>query len=344
MNNAGFISNNCDQMKSIKWENLKNRTILITGATGLIGSAVIRILDQMNHEAELNAKIIALVRNKDRGDKILKSLLVPQQVYLLQGAVEDLPLISMDVHYIIHGASQTASKAFVDQAVETLKTSLEGTIKLLELAKEKSVEGFVYLSSMEVYGQPSKGHKVRENEAGAFSPLNLRNSYPIGKIASESLCIAYAEEYGIPCKIARLTQTFGKGVSYNDNRVFGYFARCVKERQPIVLKTKGETSRSYLSTEDAATAILTILTSGIAGNIYNVADEDTYCSIAEMAKNVADKYGIKVQYDIQENKEYLGTLYMDLDTTAIQELGWKPTVKEGILSIYAEMMEDLVSP
>ena len=124
----------------------------------------------------------------------------------------------MEIHYVIHGASQTASRSFVDRAVETLKTALEGTIKLLELAKEKKVGGFVYLSSMEVYGQPPKGHKVTENEAGAFSPLNLRNSYPIGKIASESLCIAYAEEYGVPCKIARLTQTFGKGVSYNDKR------------------------------------------------------------------------------------------------------------------------------
>ena len=195
---------------------------------------------------------------------------------------------------------------------------------------------------MEVYGQPPKGHKVTENEAGAFSPLNLRNSYPIGKIASESLCIAYAEEYGVPCKIARLTQTFGKGVSYNDNRIFGYFARCIKEKKPIVLKTRGETSRSYLSTEDAAAAILTILIDGAAGKIYNVADKNTYCSVAEMAKKVADKYGLCVQYDVQENREYLGTLYMDLDTAAIHSLGWKPTAKEGVLSIYEEMMEDFI--
>lgn len=332
----------CDQLKSINWEKLKNKTILITGATGLIGSAVIRTLDQMNHEKGLNAKIIALVRNKERGNKILETLSEPQQVSLVLGTVEELPQLPMEIHYVIHGASQTASRSFVDRAVETLKTALEGTIKLLELAKEKKVGGFVYLSSMEVYGQPPKGHKVTENEAGAFSPLNLRNSYPIGKIASESLCIAYAEEYGVPCKIARLTQTFGKGVSYSDNRIFGYFARCIKEKKPIVLKTRGETSRSYLSTEDAATAILTILADGAAGKIYNVADKNTYCSVAEMAKKVADKYGLRVQYDVQENREYLGTLYMDLDTAAIHGLGWKPTAKEGILSIYEEMMEDFI--
>ena len=132
----------CDQLESINWEKLKNKTILITGATGLIGSAVIRMLDQMNHEKGLNAKIIALVRNKERGNKMLETLSEPQQVSLVLGTVEELPQLPMEIHYVIHGASQTASRSFVDRAVETLKTALEGTIKLLELANElASVSG-----------------------------------------------------------------------------------------------------------------------------------------------------------------------------------------------------------
>lgn len=109
-----------------------------------------------------------------------------------------------------------------------------------------------------------------------------------------------------------------------------------------MLKTCVETSRSYLSTADAATAILPILTKDTAGKIYNVADEDTYCSIAEIAESVADKYGLAVQYDVQENKECLGTLHMDLDTAAIRVLDWRPTAKEGVLSIYEEMMGDFL--
>ena len=92
----------CDQLKSINWEKLKNKTILITGATGLIGSAVIRTLDQMNHEKGLNAKIIALVRNKERGNKILETLSEPQQVSLVLGTVEELPQLPMEIHYVIH--------------------------------------------------------------------------------------------------------------------------------------------------------------------------------------------------------------------------------------------------
>ena len=109
-----------------------------------------------------------------------------------------------------------------------------------------------------------------------------------------------------------------------------------------MLKTCVETSRSYLSTEDAATAILPILTKGTAGKIYNVADEDTYCSIAEIAESVANKYELAVQYGVQENKECLGTLHMDLDTAAIRVLDWRPTAKEGVLSIYEEMMGDFL--
>ena len=154
----------------------------------------------------------------------------------------------------------------------------------------------------------------------------MRNSYPIGKIASENLCCGYAKEYGVPAMSIRLTQTFGAGVNYNDTRVFAYFARCVKEKTNIVLKTRGETERCYLYTTDAATAILTVLLNGKAGEIYNAADEGTYCSIAEMAEQVAKSGGIKVVYDIQDTavNGFPDTLYMDLDTTKLQKLGWCP--------------------
>ena len=177
MNKVIGVLGNSDQMKGINWEKLKNKTILITGATGLIGSAVIQTLDQMNHEEDINAKIIAIVRNKERGNKMLASLSEPQQVNLVQGTVEELPQLPMDIQYVIHGASQTASRSFVDQAVETLKTSLEGTIRLLELAKEKKVEGFVYLSSMEVYGTPraDTGPNIRIARVLRISSENGRN-------------------------------------------------------------------------------------------------------------------------------------------------------------------------
>lgn len=310
----------------IDWDELKNTTILITGATGLIGTAMIKALLRVNEVRGLEIRILALVRDKKRACERFKDINHKESLVLVEGCVESLPVITDNIDYIIHAASQTASKEIVTHAVETIETTVLGTNNLLKLAKDKRVRGFVYLSSMEVYGHPEKGHKVSEDEIGAMSPLNLRNSYPISKIMSESMCCAYAGEYSIPAMICRLTQTIGDDYNYNDNRAFAYFYRCIKEHKNIVLKTKGETERSYLHTNDAVTAILCILLRGTPGCAYNAADEDTYCSISDMAERLAGRAGLKVEYNIEDEASngFPQTLYMDLNTASLKALGWKP--------------------
>lgn len=325
----------------IPWDMLIGKTVFITGATGLIGTALINALNYVSKVKKLNIKILALARNKARAEKRFSNILSDGILSFVVGSVEQLPDIAVSVDYIIHGASRTASKEFVKHPVETLETTLLGTINLLRLAQDKKVSGFVYLSSMEVYGYPQKGHKVKEDEIGAFSPLNMRNCYPIGKIAAENLCCSYAKEYALPVMSIRLTQTFGAGVNYNDTRVFAYFARCVKEQKDIVLKTKGETERCYLYTTDAVSAILTILLKGKSGDIYNAANEATYCSIAEMAELVAKNAGIKVIYDIQDTVQngFPDTLYMDLNVRELKKLGWHPLGRvDSIADMYNRMI------
>lgn len=310
----------------IDWNKLKGVTILVTGATGLIGTSFIKALSFANKERNLGLKILGLVRDRRKAEKRFEEIVSEAMLSFVEGTVEALPEIIDPIDYILHAASQTASKEFVQHPVETINTSVLGTFNLLKVAKEKKVKGFVYLSSMEVYGYPKKGHKVKEEEIGALTPLDIRNSYPIAKMASESMTCAYASEYGVPTMICRLTQTFGPCVNYNDNRIFAYFGRCVNEKKNIVLKTNGKTERCYLYTTDAVTAILTIMLNGVPGHAYNAADEDTYCSIAEMAERVAADAGIDVEYDIQDEviNGFPQTLYMNLDTTALKELGWMP--------------------
>ncbi len=310
----------------IPWSVLKWKSIFITGATGLIGRVLVKAMCLANQELDLHIRLILLVRDIEKAERMFSELPNKDSIHFVVGNVESEMNIAEPVDYIIHGASQTASREFVDHAVETIHTTVNGVDHALMLAQRKNVKSFVFLSSMEVYGYPERGHVVSEEEIGAFSPQNLRNSYPISKIMGEMLCFAYAKEYGVPAKIVRLTQTIGQDVDDQDQRLIAYLKRCVVERKDIVLKTSGETERSYIDAVDAVTAILVILLKGGNGKAYNVADEKTYCSVADLAKKIAAQNGIKVIFDIhnESSNGYLHTLYMNLQTNALRELGWKP--------------------
>lgn len=327
----------CSQCDYIPWDRLRNKKLLVTGATGLIGSSIVRILLHINEWRALDLSILILTRSTEKARKVFGADL--DKITLIHGGYQTLPDISSDIDYMIHGASPTSSKFFVENPVETLETAFYGTNSLLRLAVDKNVSAFVFLSSMEVYGTPEKGMRIKESDIGSFGTAKIRNCYPLSKIVCENLCCSYAKEYNVPAKIARLTQTFGPGVDYNDSRVFAEFARCAIERKDIILKTKGETQRDYLYTADAVSGILTILLKGECGQAYTVANEDTYCSVYEMARIVAETYGIGLRVQEQDvlKQGYADTLYMDLDTEKIKRLGWRPTV--GLSEMYHRMIE-----
>ncbi len=309
----------------IPWERLREKTILITGATGLIGSTLTGALLYANEKRQLGMTVLALVRDEDRARQRFAGLPVSAApLRFAVGTVEQPPVIDGPIDFIIHAAAQTASEAFVRHPAETIRAAVLGTLRILELAREKRSEGFLFTSSMEVYGHPPRGHKVTETDVCALSPLDIRNSYPVSKLQCESLCCAYAAEYGVPAVILRLTQTFGPGVHPDDGRIFAEFGRCIREKRDIVLHTPGETERSYLYTADAATAILTALLKGQPGQAYNAADESTYCSIADMARKVAAANGIGLRFELENEAErgYPEPVYMDLDASRLRSLGW----------------------
>ena len=292
------------------------KKVLITGGTGLIGKTLVPAMQR------LGAQVLLIVRSEEKARKVYGD----SCAYYV-GTVENVPDIENDVDYIVHMASPTSSAFFVKNPVETIQIAVQGTNNLLELARKKQVDGFVYLSSMEVYGYPVKGHLITEDEVSGFDTRIVRNSYPLSKIACEMLCCAYANEYGVPVKVARLTQTFGPGVEYNDGRIFAEMMRCVIEKKNIILHTAGETERCYLYTADAVTAIITLLLKGKNGEVYNTANESTYCSIREMAELVAEIGDIKVQYEFDDiQRGYAATLFSKLDTSNLRSLGWLPKV------------------
>ena len=310
--------------------------ILVTGATGLIGQWLVKKII-----TEGNA-VVALVRNKEKAKAVLGK--ESDKLSFIVGDVTSIIPQKYDIDYIVHGASQTSSKAFIDEPVETIMTAINGTKNMLEIARLSSVKGFVYLSSMEVYGSPSTDEKIDEIHSTNLDAMKVRSCYPESKRMCESICSSYTSEYGVPAKVVRLTQTFGPGVKYDDGRVFAEFARCAIEGRNIVLKTKGETKRNYLYTEDAVNAILTVLYKGLPGEAYNAANESTYCSIYEMARLVAEKFGngktfVVIEETDAEKLGYAPTLHMNLDTSKLRNLGW--AAKTELEEMYGMMIDNM---
>lgn len=312
---------------------MEKSVILITGATGLIGQAII------NKLKDTEVSIIAMVRNKEKAITLFGT--ETERLKYLVADVKNVVPGTMNVDYIIHAANQTSSKAFINEPVETIVTAVQGTKNMLDIARASNVKGFVYLSSMEIYGSPLTDDKIDENHGTNLDPMKVRSCYPESKRLCESLCRSYASEYGVPAKVVRLTQTFGPGVEYNDGRVFAEFARCAIEEKNIILHTKGETMRNYLYTEDAADAILTVLNNGVSGEAYNAANEETYCSIYEMACLVAkrcanNKISVIVEETNAEELGYAPVLHMNLDTSKLKALGW--SAKTDLYDMYMKLI------
>jgi len=308
----------------LPYENLKGRTVLVTGATGLIGVSLVRALLAIG-----DIKILAFVRNEEKARKIYGE---DSNVELVIGNITNPICVSGEVEYIFHCASVTASKVMIEKPVETLLTAVEGTKNILEFAKEKNVKSIVFVSSMEMYGSFEElDHEVTEEDLGYINPLKIRSNYPESKRLCENMCIAYLAEYGIPVKIARLAQTFGAGILPGENRVFAQFARSAINRENIILHTKGLSEGNYCYTRDCVTGLLTILLKGKDGEAYNVANPDSHTTIVDMAKMVANKIAdgeIKVIFDIPESNTfgYAADTKMKLNSDKLQKIGWKPEI------------------
>lgn len=318
MNNSIFEEDIKNIINYFDMSVFDGKTILVTGATGLIGKLCVKSLLNSGY----NTQVIALVRDEEKAKNIFGES--KRLTYLVQDINQRINT-TRRVDYIIHAASTTSSKDFVEKPVETIYTAINGSRNILEFAKNKRLEGMVYLSSLEIYGVNGK-ENIKEEDYGYIDILNPRSSYSESKKMVETMCISYGTEYGVPVKIARLAQTFGAGVSISDNRVFAQFAKAIINKENIILHTKGETKRNYCYTTDAVRGIFTILTKGENNNAYNVANENSYCSISEMAHLLENEY-TKVEYKIDEvNRGYNPTVKIALNTEKLNALGWEAKV------------------
>lgn len=330
---------------NIPINSIANSTILITGATGLVGTQLVRVLACYNRIKKTNIKILALVRNEEKARSIYGELLDRANIMLVNADITEKIKIDDKIDYIFHCASITTSKIMILQPVETILIAVEGTKNLLELAREKNVKSFVYVSSMEVYGSFESINKpVTESELGYINPLKVRSNYPESKRLCENMCVAYLSEYGVPVKIARLAQTFGAGVLAGENRVFAQFARCVIKNENIVLHTLGKSEGNYCYLRDTIKALIILLIKGKDGEAYNISNEAAHITIIDMAKMVSQRIAkgkIEVLFDIPESNVfgYAADTKLKLDSSKMQNLGWKPEV--GLEEAYIRLINSL---
>jgi nucleoside-diphosphate-sugar epimerase len=333
--------------KNIPWNELLSATILITGATGLIGGMLARVLSVANVKYDLNMRLIAHGRNQARGFPLSKDF----GLKFICGDIRS-PLLSQvtdeRIDYIFHCASITSSVDMIQRPVDVIATNFQGSQNALELALASHTQNFVYLSSMEVYGQ-AKVNEVYENDLGDLDLTNPRSSYPESKRICEMLCVSFQMQYGLPVKIARLARTFGAGTIYDetDMRVANQFARKALAGEDIELHTSGESLANCCYTSDAIRGILTILFKGKAGEAYNVADPNASATIREMAEIVASKVcegKIKVIHKAPEDllkRGYASDVGFKINADKLRALGWAPMYRldEMFRRMIADWME-----
>ena len=319
--------------ENIPWEKLKGRTVLITGASGMIGIYMLQVLTLLNERYDYNIRVIAMLRN---AKKLPKEVREREDVEIIVHDVTERLEVSGDVHYVIHAASLASPLIMQNQPVETIAANTLGTFNTLRLAKEKKAEGYLFISSREVYGQPNEGQEFfYEDTYGFVDQLNPRSCYSEGKKAAETMCVCYHDEYGLNVKLARLAHTYGPGMSIYDGRVQADFLKNVFHNEDIVLKSEGTAVRSYTYIGDAVAGLYRILLDS-EDMVYNIGNEEGKVSIRELAEIMVDIYperGLKLVFDIPEGGTKGTAPYTlgILSSRKLRKIGWSPkySVKEG---------------
>ena len=300
---------------------IRNGRFLITGATGLIGSCIVDVLLYANENLKTNFEIYAMSRSSERLEKRFGTKIYP----VIQDICEPLD-VTKSYDYILHAASNADPKAYAMYPAETALTNIIGTRNVLEYCKAHLRTNMVFMSTFEVYGTVEGESVYPEDAVGVIDFHRLRNAYPESKRCAELVLEGYVDEYGVDAKIARLASIYGPTMLENDSKAHAQFIRKAVSKENIVLKSEGLPKRTYCYVIDAVRAIFTVVFRGKAGEAYNIANEKSVASIAEVAQKCAEIAGTKVVYELPEVLEQKGFSIPQnciLENQKLRELGWK---------------------
>lgn len=306
---------------------LAGKSVMITGCTGLICSAVADVLLRWNETHEGKITILAAGRNEERA-------LARFSPYSKEAWFSFVPFdaasqgnaLTLPCDYIIHGAGNASPNKIVREPVETMLSHFLGMRGLLDYARQSDATRVLCISSSEVYGRKENDRPYRTDEYGYIDLLSARNSYSVAKRAAETLCVSYYEEYGVGSVIVRPGHIYGPTASETDNRVSSAWAFDAARGTDIVMKSDGAQIRSYCYCLDAATAILKVMLRGETLRAYNISHPDSVLSIRDMAEILSKAGGVRLRMELPTEAERKGFNPMtnsSLDSTELLSLGWR---------------------
>lgn len=315
-----------DLEHAAQYAQFDNASVLITGASGLIGSFLVDALAMRNKKNGTNVKIYAMSRRLEKLKERFSYCTDEHNVHLVAQDVCEPLDDSIEYDYIIHTASNADPRTYALYPVETVLTNVLGTNNMLRYAKTHKKTRVLFTSTMEVYGSIPEADSFAEDQYGLIDFNQIRSGYPESKRAAEILCRSYMREYEADAVIARMGYIYGPSMTGDDNKVIAQFINKALANENIVLKSKGEQLRSYCYIADAVAGILCILSKGESGSAYNVANRNSITTIAQMAQLAADQTGSKVEFDLPDELELIGSSKPQnavLDETALISLGWE---------------------
>ena len=306
-------------------ERLDHSSVLITGAGGLICSALVDLLMGRNDTHHSGIQVYAAGRSPEKLRQRFARWAGREEFHVLAYDAAQPIDCTVAFDYLIHGASPANPAAYQAQPVETMTANFLGTLNILRYAQDCGARRVLYVSSSEVYGKKEGSQPYHEREYGFLDLLNPRACYPSSKRAAETLCAAYAQEYGVEALIVRPGHVYGPTATAADNRASSQFPRDVKAGLDIIMKSPGSQLRSYCYVLDCASAMLAVLLNGEKGSAYNISNRHSVVTIRQMAQAFADAAGRKLVFENATDAEKQSYNLMDnsaLQADSLERLGW----------------------
>lgn len=319
--------------QDVPWHQLQGKTVLVTGATGMLASYVGFTLLALNEKRHLNIQPVFLARSEEKLQQVYGDALAG--VHCLEQDVCSPIHYPGTVDYIFHAAGAASAYAILNDPVGIINANVQGTRQVLTLAVSCKTQNITFASTREVYGNVQGKVFIDESDMGTLDPLNPRDCYPESKRLAEAMLMAYYKQYGVPFNSLRIAHTYGPGMQIeSDGRVMADLMNDTVNARDIVLNSTGEAERAFCYITDAISGIFRVMLQGEPGKAYNLANEKEPIRIIDLANllQTLAGHGKSVRVELKSQAGYTNYMRSALNTRRLENLAWQPqvTLSDGL--------------